>query len=74
MSMPASAMARVRSILLSDIHLGTRACQPHRLLEFLREYENARLPDSSLGALRRYSFGALHHFGMTCSTYLRLVE
>ncbi len=31
-------MPRVRSIFLSDIHLGTRACQADRLLEFLREY------------------------------------
>ena len=31
-------MPQVRSIFLSDIHLGTRACQAERLLEFLREY------------------------------------
>jgi UDP-2,3-diacylglucosamine pyrophosphatase LpxH len=30
---------RVRSIFLSDIHLGTRACQAGRLLGFLRAYE-----------------------------------
>jgi len=36
-------MARVRSIFLSDIHLGTRACQAQRLLEFLREYESEYL-------------------------------
>jgi len=29
----------VRTIFLSDIHLGTRACQASRLLDFLREYE-----------------------------------
>jgi UDP-2,3-diacylglucosamine pyrophosphatase LpxH len=29
----------VRTIFLSDIHLGTRACQAERLLDFLREYE-----------------------------------
>ena len=29
----------VRSIFLSDIHLGTRACQADRLLEFLRKYD-----------------------------------
>jgi UDP-2,3-diacylglucosamine pyrophosphatase LpxH len=29
----------VRSIFLSDIHLGTRACQAGRLLDFLREHE-----------------------------------
>jgi UDP-2,3-diacylglucosamine pyrophosphatase LpxH len=33
-------MARlVRSIFLSDIHLGTRACQADRLLEFLKAYD-----------------------------------
>ena len=32
-------MHRVRSIFLSDIHLGTRACQAERLLDFLRVYE-----------------------------------
>ncbi len=31
-------MPTVRSIFLSDIHLGTRACQAGRLLEFLRSY------------------------------------
>lgn len=31
-------MPHVRSIFLSDIHLGTRACQAERLLDFLREY------------------------------------
>lgn len=31
-------MPQVRSLFLSDIHLGTRACQAERLLEFLREY------------------------------------
>ena len=31
-------MTQVRSIFLSDIHLGTRACQANRLLEFLKEY------------------------------------
>jgi UDP-2,3-diacylglucosamine pyrophosphatase LpxH len=30
---------RVRTIFVSDIHLGTRACQAERLLDFLREYE-----------------------------------
>ena len=29
----------VRALFLSDIHLGTRACQAERLLEFLRDYE-----------------------------------
>jgi len=37
-------MARlVRSIFLSDIHLGTRACQAERLLAFLREYDSQHL-------------------------------
>ena len=31
-------MPTVRSIFLSDIHLGTRACQADRLLEFMRGY------------------------------------
>lgn len=30
---------QVRSIFLSDIHLGTRGCQAERLLDFLRDYE-----------------------------------
>lgn len=30
---------RVRSVFISDVHLGTRACQAERLLEFLREYD-----------------------------------
>lgn len=33
-------MPKVRSIFLSDIHLGTRACQAERLLDFLRAYES----------------------------------
>lgn len=37
-------MARhVRSIFLSDIHLGTPACQAERLLEFMRHYECEQL-------------------------------
>jgi UDP-2,3-diacylglucosamine pyrophosphatase LpxH len=31
-------LARVRSVFISDVHLGTRACQADRLLEFLRAY------------------------------------
>lgn len=31
-------MPKVRSLFLSDIHLGTRACQAERLLDFLRDY------------------------------------
>lgn len=36
-------MPHVRSIFLSDIHLGTRACQAERLLDFLREYSSDHL-------------------------------
>lgn len=36
-------MPKVRSIFLSDIHLGTRACQAERLLEFLREHDAEHL-------------------------------
>ena len=35
-------MPRVRTLFLSDIHLGTRACQADRLLDFLREYSAER--------------------------------
>ena len=31
---------RVRSIFLSDIHLGTPACQADRLLDFLKTYDS----------------------------------
>ena len=31
-------MPKVRSVFLSDIHLGTRACQADRLLDFLRDH------------------------------------
>ena len=34
---------RVRSIFISDIHLGTRACQAGRLLEFLNAYDCEQL-------------------------------
>jgi len=33
----------VRTIFLSDVHLGTRACQAKHLLDFLREYESEAL-------------------------------
>jgi UDP-2,3-diacylglucosamine pyrophosphatase LpxH len=33
------AAQRVRAIFVSDVHLGTRACQAERLLEFLKAYE-----------------------------------
>jgi hypothetical protein len=36
---PGPAPMKVRSIFLSDVHLGTRGCQAERLLEFLREHE-----------------------------------
>ena len=36
-------MPTVRSIFLSDIHLGTRACQAGPLVDFLREYEAENL-------------------------------
>jgi len=36
-------MPQVRSIFISDIHLGTRACQAERLLDFLRDYETEHL-------------------------------
>lgn len=38
-----SAPCVVRSIFLSDIHLGTRAYQAQRLLSFLRHYESQHL-------------------------------
>jgi len=31
-------MPAVRSVFISDIHLGTRACQADRLIDFLREH------------------------------------
>jgi len=36
-------MPKVRSIFVSDVHLGSRACQAERLLEFLREYSAENL-------------------------------
>ena len=39
----APGMRTVRSIFLSDIHLGTRACQAERLLAFLRTHQAERL-------------------------------
>ena len=54
-------MTQVRSIFLSDIHLGTKACQANRLLEFLKEYsaENVFLLGDivDLWAMKR---GAVH--------------
>lgn len=34
---------KVRAIFISDVHLGTRACQAARLLEFLRDYDSEHL-------------------------------
>lgn len=34
---------RVRSIFISDVHLGTRACQAERLLDFLRSHDAEHL-------------------------------
>lgn len=34
---------KVRSIFISDVHLGTRGCQAERLLEFLRQYDSEYL-------------------------------
>ena len=42
-------MPEVRSIFISDVHLGTRACQAERLLDFLREHPAQHLfPFASL--------------------------
>jgi UDP-2,3-diacylglucosamine pyrophosphatase LpxH len=42
-SRPVRYPQSVRSIFLSDIHLGTRACQADQLLGFLRAYESEHL-------------------------------
>jgi UDP-2,3-diacylglucosamine pyrophosphatase LpxH len=34
-----SGARRVRTLFLSDVHLGTRGCQADKLLDFLRHYE-----------------------------------
>lgn len=36
-------MPQVRAIFISDVHLGTRACQAEKLIDFLREYESEYL-------------------------------
>lgn len=36
-------MTTVRAIFISDVHLGTRACQANSLLAFLKEYESEYL-------------------------------
>src|SRR5262252_2225163 len=38
-----SGPKRVRTLFLSDVHLGTRGCQAERLLDFLRHYETTTL-------------------------------
>ena len=38
-NIPADARQRVRTIWISDVHLGTRDCQAEKLAEFLAEYE-----------------------------------
>ena len=40
---PGSAPTQCRTIFLSDIHLGTRACQAGALLEFLKAHESEQL-------------------------------
>jgi UDP-2,3-diacylglucosamine pyrophosphatase LpxH len=37
------AANRVRSVFISDVHLGTRGCQADHLLEFLRNYDSEYL-------------------------------
>ena len=36
-------MSRVRAVFISDVHLGTRACQAERLTAFLRAYPAEQL-------------------------------
>jgi UDP-2,3-diacylglucosamine pyrophosphatase LpxH len=36
-------MPRVRAVFISDLHLGTRACQAERLLDFLRDHPSEYL-------------------------------
>ncbi|MFA5241726.1 MAG: UDP-2,3-diacylglucosamine diphosphatase [Sulfuricella sp.] len=36
-------MPQVRAIFISDVHLGTAACQADRLVDFLREYQSEHL-------------------------------
>jgi UDP-2,3-diacylglucosamine pyrophosphatase LpxH len=55
---------RVRSIFLSDIHLGTSACQAGRLLEFLRVYESENL--FLVGDI--IDFWAIHRRGVVWTT------
>ena len=57
-------MHRVRSIFLSDIHLGTPACQAAALLEFLRAYDSEFL--FLVGDI--VDFWAIHRRGVYWST------
>jgi UDP-2,3-diacylglucosamine pyrophosphatase LpxH len=57
-------MKRVRSIFLSDIHLGTPACQAGALLEFLKAYESEYL--FLVGDI--IDFWAIHRRGVAWST------
>jgi len=57
-------MIRVRSIFLSDIHLGTPACQAAALLEFLKAYESEYL--FLVGDI--VDFWAIHRRGVHWST------
>ena len=34
-----NATRRFRALFISDVHLGTRGCQAHKLLDFLRYHE-----------------------------------
>ena len=36
----AAAPVRVRTLFLSDVHLGTRGCQANKLLDFMRHYDS----------------------------------
>ena len=40
---PLPGPRKVRSLFLSDIHLGSRACRAEELLEFLKEYEASNI-------------------------------
>ena len=62
-------MFRVRSIFLSDIHLGTPACQAERLLEFLKCYESEYL--FLVGDV--VDFWSMHRRGVYWSVYQNTV-
>lgn len=58
-------MPKVRSIFLSDIHLGTRACQAEQLLEFFKEYDSENLflvgDIIDFWAMKRGVYWSTHH-------------